>query len=69
MALDVRVAVSGELFDGGVERVHHFSKVQRCEEKREGFRGKGEDCGRKTLLSTRDKSFRALGRLRPRVIA
>ena len=35
MVLDVREAVSGELFDGGVERVNHVEDVKRgCSPKR-----------------------------------
>ena len=40
MAFEVRIALSGELLDGGVERVHHFPKLQRCEEKEEGLPGR-----------------------------
>jgi len=34
----MRIAVSGKLLDGGMERVHHSPKVQRCWEKWEASR-------------------------------
>ena len=64
MALDVRVTVSGKLFDGCVKRVHHFSKAEMLGEKG-GSPGKGNAEGEtpeytESIFAIRSLSSRGL---------
>ena len=57
--MDVRVALSGELFEGGMQRIHLFAKIIEMLGEWEGLPDKGRWW--ETPLSTLDKSIRARG--------